>query len=168
MDLVRVYTDGSSSKNGRKDCTSGCGVYFSSSDVKLSINSSEAYKLSGMPIGIQSNNVGELQGILMALIHQTDKSVEMIIHSDSMYCINSISVWNKAWAKNNWITAGGTPVKNKELIQKILDEKSKFKGVYFKHVKGHAKEPDDIYSEEHRDWYGNDTADYLANKAVRG
>jgi ribonuclease HI len=117
---------------------------------------------------VQSNNVGELQGILMALIHQTDKNVEMIIHTDSMYCLNAVSIWHQSWAKNNWITAGGTPVKNKELIKRILEEKGKFKGVYFKHIKGHAIEPTDTSSEEHRDWYGNQMADYLAHSSVHG
>ncbi len=75
-------------------------------------------------------------------------------------------MWYQSWMKNNWITAGGTPVKNKEIIRKILQEKGKFKNVYFKHVRGHKKEPEDKTSEEWELWQGNDIADHLATKSV--
>lgn len=168
MEVIRVYTDGSSSSNGKKNCLSGCGVYFLDQDVGLSLSSQEACDKCSFTLEGHSNNVGELLGILVALYHVTDKTRELVIHSDSMYCINAITVWHHNWATRGWITAGGTPVKNKNLIKRILDEKKKFKGVFFKHVKGHALEPEDKTSEKWRDWYGNDQADKLATGSVHG
>jgi ribonuclease HI len=166
MSILRVYTDGSSSANGRKNCTSGCGVYFLETDERLSLTSSRASLLCGVELQVESNNVGELLGILTALVHCKDKDQDLVIYTDSMYCLNSITMWSPSWIERGWITAGGTPVKNKEIIRKILHEKSKFKSVYFKHVRAHKKEPDDKDSDEWRDWHGNDVADKLATDAV--
>lgn len=165
--LVKVFTDGSSIANGKPECISGSGIYFPDSGVEISMNSTEASKLCDIPLEYKSNNVGELLGILLALILTEDKSKELMIYSDSMYCINSICVWSKNWAKNSWITSGGSPVKNKGILQKILEEKAKFKAVYFKHVRGHKKEPEDKNSEEWFNWFGNDKADRLAFFSIR-
>jgi ribonuclease HI len=165
-DVIKVFTDGSSSANGKAHCKSGCGVYIENTDEKLSYTSDDAARICGITIDAHSNNVGELLGILVAMVHIKDKSVELLIHTDSMYCLNSISLWWQNWIKNNWVTASGSPVKNKEIISKILQEKGKFKNVFFKHVKGHAKEPVDKNSDEWRCWYGNDQADSLATSSV--
>lgn len=166
--VIRVFSDGSSSANGKPHCLSGCGVYIENTDERLSYTSQEASDKCGIILDGHSNNVGELLGILVAMVHVQDKSVELLIHTDSMYCLNSITLWYQSWMKNNWITAGGTPVKNKEIIRKILQEKGKFRNVYFKHVKGHKKEPEDKDSEEWKLWRGNDLADHLATKSVHG
>lgn len=165
--LVKVFTDGSSIANGKPNCISGSGVFFPGSSIEYSLSSTEASKLCDVVLEVQSNNVGELLGILIALVTVKDKSKELMIYSDSMYCINSICVWSKNWAKNNWITSGGTPAKNKGILQKILEEKSKFKAVYFKHVRGHKNEPEDKFSEEWFNWNGNDKADRLAFYSIR-
>jgi ribonuclease HI len=164
---IIAFTDGSSIANGKPHCVSGSGVFFPESGVEISMNSTEASKLSDIPLEIQSNNVGELLAILLALVSVENKTVEIILYSDSMYCINSICVWSKNWAKNGWITVGGILVKNKVILQKILEEKEKFKGVYFKHVRGHKKEPEDKSSEEWFLWNGNDKADRLAFYSIR-
>jgi ribonuclease HI len=167
MGVIKVFTDGSSIANGKPQCISGSGIYFPDSGLSYSMNSTDVCKMCDIPLEIQSNNVGELLGILLALVSKEDKSTELMVYSDSMYCINSICVWSKNWAKNNWITAGGTPAKNKIILQKILEEKAKFKGVYFKHVRGHKKEPEDKNSEEWFNWNGNDKADRLAFYSIR-
>lgn len=43
------------------------------------------------------------------------------IHTDSEFLINSITKWVKKWKKNNWLTANGEPVKNKEQLI-LLDD----------------------------------------------
>lgn len=45
----------------------------------------------------------------------------MDIHTDSEFVINSITKWIKKWKKNNWLTANGEPVKNKEQLI-LLDD----------------------------------------------
>lgn len=163
---IIVYTDGSSSKNGKKDCLSGCGIFFPDTNKRISINSKDASELCGIKLKSHSNNVGELLAILVAMVTVEDKNCELVIHSDSMYCINSLTVWYKSWQKNNWVTASGSPVKNKEIIQKILEEKEKFNFVFFKHVKAHTSEPLTTDSFRWNDWYYNKIADSLANSSI--
>lgn len=164
--MVKVFTDGSSYKNGKSDCIAGCGVYVTDSDTRISMCVEDVAELLDFKLTVQSNNVGELMGILLALYSIKDKSQEITIYSDSQYCINSIVSWSKSWAKNNWITSGGTPVKNKELIIRILEEKAKFKFVFFVHTRGHQKEPVDKDSVEYFNWMGNDIADQLATQGT--
>lgn len=168
MDVIRVFTDGSSSKNGKQDCFSGCGVYITNTEEKISMNSEEACAFCDIELEGHSNNIGELLGILVALVSIKDKTKDIIINTDSMYCLNSLSIWWPSWSQRGWITAGGTPVKNKNLIQRILLEKGRFKNVFFKHTRGHTTEPKDKDSEEWKNWYGNDQADKLATKSVHG
>ena len=164
--MVKIFTDGSSYKNGKPDCIAGCGVYVADDDLRISLCVEDAAKMFDFNLTTQSNNVGELMAILVGLCSVQDKTQEIVIYSDSLYAINSIVVWSKGWAKNNWITAGGTPVKNKELIMRILEEKAKFKFVFFKHVKGHKAKPEDENSDEYFCWYGNNIADELATSGT--
>lgn len=166
--MVKIFTDGSSYKNGKPDCIAACGIFIHDTDSRFSMCVEDAAEAFNFKLtGKQSNNVGELMGILAGLCLVENKSQEIIIYSDSQYCINSISLWSKNWAKNNWITAGGTPVKNKELIMRILEEKEKFKFVFFVHVKGHKKEPIDKTGEDYFLWNGNFIADQLATEATK-
>jgi ribonuclease HI len=167
MGVIKVFTDGSSKNNGKKHCISGSGIFFPDSGLSYSMNSTDVCKLCDIPLEVQSNNVGELLAILLALVVIQDKDTELMVYSDSMYCINSICVWSKNWAKNGWITSGGTSVKNKIILQRILEEKAKSKNVYFKHTRGHQKEPEDKSSEEWFNWNGNDKADRLAFYSIR-
>jgi ribonuclease HI len=88
------------------------------------------------------------------------------IYSDSMYCINSVTVWYKNWEKNGWKNAKNEDVKNKEIIQKILELiEERNNNCFFYYVKAHRrplKESDPDYE----NWYGNDRADLLAKKSI--
>jgi ribonuclease HI len=168
---MKIFTDGSSYKNGKPDCLAGAGVYVTDkNDVyinELSYPISEAAKICNYNGELkQSNNTGELFAILLGFCSIVDKNQEISVYSDSMYCINSIVSWSKGWARNNWITSGGTPVKNKDLIVKIIEEKEKFNYVFFVHVKGHKTKPDES-SEEYFKWFGNDRADFLATQGTK-
>jgi ribonuclease HI len=85
-----------------------------------------------------TNNIAELLAILevLKLIHNDyNNNNTYIIYSDSMYSINSITVWYGNWERNNWKTSNGKSVKNMEIIQKIyLYMRSNIK---FSHVRGH-------------------------------
>jgi len=166
VSIVKVFTDGSSSNNGKKNCLSGCGVYYPATDERLSLTSQQASDKCGIELEGHSNNVGELLAILVAMVHVEDKSVELIIHTDSMYCLNSLTLWYQNWSMNNWITASGSPVKNQNLIRRIIQEKDKFNNVYFIHVRSHRKEPLDKTSDEYFKFIGNSIADELATQSV--
>ncbi|KAI2465718.1 ribonuclease H-like protein [Annulohypoxylon bovei var. microspora] len=149
LDVVHVYTDGSSIGNGRAGAVAGVGVYFGPNDER---NISE--RLGGE---VQTNQRAELTAILRALetIPVGDK---MRIFSDSKYSISCVTEWYVNWQKNGWKTKDGF-VKNKDLIKAIrdkIDERTEAgTKTYFQWVKGHAAEA------------GNVAADELAVKGAR-
>ena len=60
------------------------------------------------------------------------------IYSDSAYVVNAfLQKWIYGWMKKGWKTAGGDPVKNKELWQELYSL-TKTHDVTFIKVKGHA------------------------------
>ena len=99
--MVKIFTDGSSYKNGKPDCVAGCGVYIADSDTRISLCLENAAKMFDFNLSSQSNNVAELMGILVGLCSVQDKTQEIVIYSDSMYAINSIVTWSKGWAKSS-------------------------------------------------------------------
>ena len=168
MENVEVFTDGSSSKNGKKDCLSGSGVYFPKTGIELSMGTKEACKICEIPEEKHSNNIGELLAILLAMVSVENKSeTNLTVYSDSMYCISSITTWFKKWQVNGWKTANGGSVKNQNIIKKILELKKEFKSIFFVHVKAHLNEPEDKSSREWFLWDGNNRADLLAGKAIK-
>jgi ribonuclease HI len=166
---TEVFTDGASSKNGKKGCKSGIGVYFPDSGMKISVSCEKALA-DYLFTQKESNNVGELMAILLAIdsIKDSDKpNTDIVVYCDSMYCISSLTVWYKKWETNGWKTAKGD-VKNQEIIKKIIEVKSKFNNVYFVHVNSHLPEPEDRSSKEWYLWNGNHQADQLATGSISG
>ena len=77
------------------------------------------------------------------------------IDSDSAYTVNAFNQkWIYGWIKKGWKTAGGDPVKNKELWQELYSLTQKH-NVEFIKVKGHA---DNEY---------NNRCDELARNAIK-
>ncbi len=78
----------------------------------------------------------ELSAILSALYHvEVSDETDVIIYSDSAYCVNLINTWMYSWADNNWKRPKNQEVKNLDLIQEI------YRLAYLaeiKKVKGHS------------------------------
>ena len=163
---IKVFTDGSTIHNGTDYSVGGIGIYFSKNNSR---------NLSKKVIGKSvTNNSCELLAVKVAIesvaednnIKKEDKqAATLIIYTDSEYTINCITKWGSNWNKNNWRTAAGKEVKNKELIKCNINLCKKYK-VGFIHVKSHQVEPKN--REKYKIWYGNKMADYLARKAVQG
>ena len=98
-----------------------------------------------------TNNRMELMAIAEAL-QSTQGPV--VIETDSSYAADAICSWATGWKKNNWHTSNGKPVKNRELIERILQLVSR-REVLVRWVKGHAGH------------HGNERADALATAAAR-
>lgn len=160
-----VFTDGSCLNNCRKAKNSigGIGVFWKDGDAR---NTGEPFLLK--PI---TNNRAELQAIITAIeifeLTKINKRKNNIlkIHSDSGYCINTMTKFIYSWKKRNWLKADGKEPLNLDLITKldnlIIKNKNNFK-VEFKHVKAHKKEPTNKSSIKYYYWYGNNKADKLA------
>ncbi|MGU3436169.1 ribonuclease H family protein [Actinomycetes bacterium M1A6_2h] len=102
-----------------------------------------------------TNQIAELRALLEAIrAHGGDEP--LLIESDSQYAIKCASEWLPGWKRKGWRTAGGTPVKNIDLVQAIDRAISEREGpVRFRWVRGHV-------GNEY-----NEMADQLAGAAAR-
>jgi len=169
---IYIFTDGSSRKS-KELFNSGIGVYlgYQCTNIKEQFSN-------------RTNNQCELLAmdyafklILRYYRELSDIGKVIKIVSDSEYSIKACSVWLNQWKKNNWMTSGGEPVKNKELIESIdasmtrikvinskLDENKKIK-VKLIHVNSH--QPPDLQDKfKFSIWYGNYVADALSQNTI--
>ena len=124
MKKIRLYSDGSSLGNPGPG---GWGTI-----LKYGTTTKE---LSGGKPNT-TNNIMELTGVVEGL-KALKESCDVEVISDSKYVVQGINEWLANWEKNNWRTAGKSPVKNLELWQEYLAVSKKHK-VFAIWVKGHA------------------------------
>lgn len=176
MKITHVYTDGSVYNNQRRESLKtfgGIGVFFGDNDSR---NVSEPF--FEFPI---TNNRTELKAQIKAIenfmtskIKRKDQTKEkLIIYTDSQYSMNSITKWIHKWKLNQWKTANGKPVLNKDLLYQLdhlINLYKDFLVVEYKFVKAHrvgSNVPKDKSSKEYQEWYGNMMADKLANQGTQ-
>ena len=85
---------------------------------------------------LTTNNRMELLAAISALEALT-RPTELTIVTDSAYVKNGISEWIAGWKRKGWRTAGGSPVKNVELWQRLEAAAAPHK-VTWRWIKGHA------------------------------
>ncbi len=83
-----------------------------------------------------TNNRMELLAAISALEALT-KPTPITIITDSAYVKNGVTEWIHSWKRKGWRTAGGSPVKNVELWQRLEAAQSGHQ-VVWKWIKGHA------------------------------
>jgi ribonuclease HI len=83
-----------------------------------------------------TNNRMELMAAISALEALTKPS-EITIVTDSAYVKNGVTEWIHAWKRRGWRTAGGSPVKNVELWQRLEQAQARH-AVTWRWIKGHA------------------------------
>lgn len=108
--MVGIYTDGACSGNPGKG---GYGVAIQK-DGKI-IHSHSFFCEE------TTNNREELKAIIYAMEWAKNycKNEDVIIFSDSAYCVNICRDWIYSWAKNNWMNSKKEQVKNLDLIKVI-------------------------------------------------
>ncbi len=87
-----------------------------------------------------TNNRMELMAAIRALEALTEPC-SVALHTDSRYVQQGISEWLAGWRRRGWKTAGGDPVKNQDLWQRLDAARTQHQ-VEWKWVKGHAGDPD--------------------------
>lgn len=102
-----------------------------------------------------TNQVAELYAIYQAILFAKEVYSEkilngIVLYTDSKYSIGCLNTWSKKWKLNGWVNAKGQNVKNRKLIEVIL-EISIGLNIKYLHVKAHNG---DTY---------NEMADKLAN-----
>lgn len=143
-----IYTDGSCKKNP------GPGGY---AFIILSVENGskhEYIKVWGREENTTNNRM-ELKAIIRGLkhlihtnslvcdqIYERKTKTDVIVYSDSAYCINAINEgWVIYWKENGWKTKSGSEVKNRDLWEEILDllkNKNNNVKIKFEKVKGHS------------------------------
>ncbi len=83
-----------------------------------------------------TNNRMELMAAIAAL-EALSAACAVVLHTDSQYVQKGISEWLPNWIRRGWKTAGGDPVKNKDLWQR-LSAAAERHHVTWRWVKGHA------------------------------
>jgi ribonuclease HI len=106
-------------------------------------------------LGHSTNNIGELTA-LEQLLEATDPAVPLEVRLDSTYTRDAATKWLAGWKRNGWKTAGGKPVANRELIQRI-DALLEGREVTFVYVPAHRVDGDPL----------NAIADRAASDAAR-
>ncbi|KAI9093443.1 ribonuclease H1-like protein, partial [Phlyctochytrium arcticum] len=148
---LEVYTDGSCRGNGSSRAVAGLGVYYGPSHPH---NLSER-----LPGPVQTNNRAELLAVIRA-IETAPRTQHLVVWSDSQYMRQGIETWMEGWKRKGWVTAAGTPVKNKDLWLRLESVRDRFNGridfvgLIRKWVRGHNGNA------------GNEGADALANEGA--
>ncbi len=125
MEKVTIYTDGACSGNPGPGGW-GAILMYNGNKKELSGGNKDT-----------TNNIMEITAVLEAL-KALKFPCEVDLYSDSAYVVNSFNQgWIYNWLKKGWKTAGGEPVKNKELWEELYNLTQTHK-VTFHKVKGHA------------------------------
>ena len=87
-----------------------------------------------------TNNRMELMAAIAAL-EALKEACDATLHTDSQYVRQGITEWMPNWIRRGWKTAGGDPVKNRDLWERLHAANAKHK-VDWRWVKGHSGDPD--------------------------
>ena len=87
-----------------------------------------------------TNNRMELMAAIAGLEALT-KPCRVDLYTDSQYVQKGIAEWLPGWIRRGWKTAGGDPVKNKDLWQRLQAAAAPH-AVQWHWVKGHAGHPE--------------------------
>ena len=103
---------------------------------------------------LTTNNRMELMAAIMAL-EALSEPCRITLQTDSQYVRQGLTEWMANWVRRNWKTAGGDPVKNRDLWER-LHAATQRHTIEWRWVKGHSGDPD------------NERVDVLArNEAIK-
>ena len=129
MTELFAYTDGACSGNPGPG---GWGVLMIAREDGAVVKERE---LQGGEI-LTTNNRMELLAAISAL-EALSRPSHLTIVTDSAYVKNGVTEWIHAWKRKGWRTAGGSPVKNVELWQRLEAAAAQHQ-VTWRWIKGHA------------------------------
>jgi len=134
--MILMSIDGACRRNGKPDCVSSGGVVVQHLEDNSSIS---IMATLGCHEHNSTNQRGELNALLKALMYLTRFQEDAIIVTDSEYLFNAMTKgWPTRWKNEGWLTAAGEPVKNADLWASIDSAASQCHEVQFYHIKGHV------------------------------
>ena len=125
---VEIFTDGACRGNPGPG---GWGAILRYKESEKELRGSEA---------LTTNNRMELTAAIMAL-ESLREGCAVVLHTDSQYVRQGITLWMPNWLRRNWRTAGGDAVKNQDLWERLHAAASRHR-VDWRWVKGHSGDPD--------------------------
>jgi len=132
---LHVYTDGACRNNGSAKAAGGVGVFFGVNDPR---NVSEPLDEPGIRA---TNNRAELTAMIRAveLTAGTPRERPVVLHTDSELLRNTVTTWLPKWKRTGWMTAKGSPVVNRDLLER-LDATAVAAGrpLHVRHVPAHS------------------------------
>jgi ribonuclease HI len=87
-----------------------------------------------------TNNRMELMAVIRGLTALTRPS-RVDVYSDSQYVLNGLKSWMDGWKKKGWRTASKSPVKNRDLWER-LDELRNTHELDYHWIRGHNEHPE--------------------------
>ena len=129
-----VFTDGSAIANGKRNAIASYATVWPFHP--------ELDHSARVPQGeLQTNNRGEYRALIHAFIQADEidpsRSKTLIVYTDSMLLINSLTLWMHGWKRNGWRKSDGSAVANVDLLHE-LDMYMAHRKVSLKHVKAHT------------------------------
>jgi len=109
---IIIYTDGSSLGNPGPAGWGAVVLYPDGKVIELGGRETES-----------TNNRMEMKGAIEALKEISKKkpvAKRILVHTDSSYLLNGITMWVYGWQKNNWMTKTKEPVLNKDLWEELF------------------------------------------------
>jgi ribonuclease HI len=126
--MVQVHTDGACLGNPGPG---GWAALLRWRDVERELAGAEADT---------TNNRMELMAAIVAL-EALREACDVVLHTDSQYVRQGITLWLPNWLRRDWKTAGGDPVKNRDLWERLQAAAARH-AVDWRWVKGHSGDPD--------------------------
>ncbi|MCF7223453.1 ribonuclease HI [Marilutibacter chinensis] len=87
-----------------------------------------------------TNNRMELMAAIMGL-ESLKEPCRVVLTTDSQYVRQGITQWMANWVRRGWKTAGGDPVKNRDLWERLHEAAGRHR-VDWHWVRGHSGDPD--------------------------
>ena len=140
--IIKVYTDGSCINNGKKESKAGIGIFFGDDDKR---NVSRKLNLDRV-----TNNVAELSALIEALDILKNESRDVIIYTDSKYCILCCTSYGDKQRLKDW----SDNIPNKDLVMEVYNKYREKDNIRLEYVMGHSN------------IYENEMADKLAREAT--
>jgi len=138
--VVEIFTDGACSGNPGPG---GWGALLRYDGVEKELSGFEP---------ATTNNRMELMAAIAALEH-LKRGVRAIVHTDSRYVHDGITLWLPRWKARGWKTADKKPVKNADLWRRLETAIQRHQ-VTWRWIRGHAGHPE------------NERADALARAEI--
>ena len=152
---MRVFTDGACSSNGKPGAKAGYAVWF---PEHKSLSMSQKVPIDQT----QTNQRAELSAIHHATLILEENGFhdeDIVIYTDSDYCINCLTKWITGWVSRGWKTSAGGDVLHRDLIEDTSRRLAKFKSYRFVHVRSHTGGEDDLSR-------NNDVVDRMARSTI--